>query len=61
MRKDCYSLSNLAVNGYDIMAIGASGPEVGRVLSRLLEDVLGGECPNDKDHLLALAREYVED
>ncbi len=49
----CFSLKNLAVNGRDVIAAGiAPGPEVGRVLDRLLEQVLSGEVPNEREALL---------
>ena len=53
----CFSLKDLAVNGRDIIAAGiAPGPEVGRVLNRLLERVLIGEAPNEREILLGLLR-----
>ena len=49
----CFTLKDLAVNGRDVMAAGiAPGPEVGRVLDRLLEQVLSGEFPNEREALL---------
>ena len=52
----CLSVSDLAVNGRDLMALGyAPGPGLGRVLNGLLEQVLAGELPNDRDALLAAA------
>jgi len=51
----CFSRKDLAVDGRDVIAAGAApGPEVGRVLNRLLEQVLSGEVPNDRDVLLKL-------
>ena len=53
----CFSLKNLAINGRDVIAAGvAPGPEVGRVLERLLERVTGGEIPNERERLLGLLR-----
>jgi tRNA nucleotidyltransferase (CCA-adding enzyme) len=49
----CLTLRDLAVNGRDVMAAGiAPGPEVGRVLGGLLEGVLSGELPNQREALL---------
>ena len=54
----CFSLKDLAVNGRDVIAAGiAPGPEVGRVLSGLLERVVSGELPNQRERLLALLRD----
>ena len=51
----CFSLKDLAVNGQDVIAAGvAPGPEVGRVLEKLLEQVLNGEVQNEQDALLKL-------
>ena len=51
-RNDCVSLRQLAVDGRDITAMGLSGPDVGRVLQDLLERVIRGELPNDRNALL---------
>ena len=50
----CLRLRDLAVNGRDVIAAGiAPGPEVGRVLNCLLEEVLSGTLPNRRDALLS--------
>lgn len=53
------NLKELAVNGRDLLkAVGRPpGPWVGRLLNELLVRVAHGELPNDKDRLLAYARE----
>ena len=49
----CFSLKDLAVNGRDVIAAGvAPGPEVGRVLNALLEQVVCGEIANSREALL---------
>ncbi|WP_251315902.1 CCA tRNA nucleotidyltransferase [Flintibacter muris] len=51
----CFCLKDLSVNGQDVIAAGiAPGPEVGQVLNGLLERVLNGEIPNERDALLTL-------
>ena len=51
----CFSLKNLAVNGRDVIAAGvAPGPEVGRALNGLLEQVLSGQAPNEREALIKL-------
>ena len=53
----CFSLKDLAINGRDVIAAGiAPGPAVGRVLNELLERVLNGEVPNEREMLLQLLR-----
>ncbi len=51
-----YKLKDLAITGEDLKAIGiAPGPQVGRMLNTLLEQVMDGELPNEKDALLKAA------
>lgn len=50
---DAFTVRMLAVNGCDLMAVGIpKGPEVGRVLSWLLSQVLEECIPNEKTALL---------
>ena len=53
--KACFSLKDLAVNGKDITAIGYQGTIVGEILDYLLEQVVDGELPNQRDVLMAVA------
>lgn len=54
-RRDCISLKELAVKGKDLMAAGVKpGPELGRQLNILLEDVLNEPAHNTKEYLLGL-------
>ncbi len=58
----CFSLKSLAVDGNDLMELGVKqGPEVGRILERLLTAVVEEEVPNDRERLLELARESIGD
>lgn len=55
--RQCLTLRELAVNGQDVLAAGVEpGRAVGRVLDGLLERVLCGDTPNERDALLALIR-----
>ena len=50
---DCITLKDLAVKGSDLIAAGMKpGPEMGTVLNRMLEDVLGNPEHNSKSYLL---------
>ena len=53
----CVSLGQLAVNGRDLLALGLSGSAVGQVLRALLDAVIDGNLPNERQVLLAAARE----
>ena len=57
LRKDaCFSLKQLAVNGWDMAALGLEGPAIGQMLQTLLEAVMDGAADNDRDALLTLAK-----
>ena len=50
---ECFSLKDLAVNGKDLMSVGyKAGKELGNTLNRLLQLVIDGDCPNEKEKLL---------
>ena len=52
----CFRLDQLAVNGRDLMAAGMKpGREMGALLQQLLEAVMAGEVPNDREALLRRA------
>ena len=53
-KQQCFSLSQLAVNGNDLTTLGISpSPQTGRILNQLLEMVIEGQIPNEKPVLLA--------
>ncbi len=52
---ECFSLKQLAITGHDLQALGLKGSAIGKMLKRLLDAVLDGEVPNEKEALLRLA------
>ncbi len=53
-------ITDLAITGEDVIALGVPrGPEVGKILDYLLEQVLEDPLVNTKDKLIDLAKEYV--
>ena len=55
----CCRVSQLAVNGRDLMAAGVRpGPGLRQVLNALLEAVITGQTSNEKDALLAAAAQF---
>ncbi|HVT39197.1 MAG TPA: CCA tRNA nucleotidyltransferase, partial [Gemmatimonadaceae bacterium] len=55
--RDPIELADLAVDGEDLLAAGiASGPALGHVLQRLLDEVIDDPAHNTRDRLLARAR-----
>lgn len=57
----CFTVKDLAVSGKDLLAAGVQpGPEVGRLLSLLLEDVLEDRCDNRREALLERLKDLRE-
>ena len=57
----CFSLSGLEVDGKALIGEGIpEGPEVGKILSALLDEVIAGETRNEKEALLVRASELKE-
>lgn len=58
--EQCFSLRQLAVRGTDLLKLGVpQGPEVGRILGALFEQVLEGQLPNEREPLLAEAKRLL--
>ena len=58
----CLSIKNLVVNGNDLRQIGfPAGPEMGKCLQWLLEQVQDEVLPNEKTALLNAAKEFWEE
>ncbi|HVD59924.1 MAG TPA: CCA tRNA nucleotidyltransferase [Gemmatimonadaceae bacterium] len=53
--RDPIEVADLAVGGVDLEEIGLRGPAVGRVLRKLLENVINDPAVNTRERLLALA------
>ncbi len=51
----CFSLKQLAVTGKDLLDLGVpEGKRIGEMLQQMLDAVIDGTCPNEKDDLLSL-------
>lgn len=56
----CFQLKDLAVNGRDLMTLGVpKGKQIGTYLNRLLEAVMDGSLPNEKETLLAQVKTWL--
>ncbi len=53
---DCVSLAALAVNGRDLMALGIESRDIGRQLEALLDSVISGTVPNEKNALIGAVK-----
>ena len=56
----CLRLTDLKISGYDLMALGYQGKQIGACLQRLFSLVLDEEIPNDRERLLERARSFSE-
>ncbi len=54
--KPCLLVTDLAVNGHDLLALGYEPKEIGKTLKHLLEAVTDGTLANEKEALLAELR-----
>ncbi len=56
----CLFIKDLAIDGQDLIALGfQEGADIGRTLNFLLEQVLSGLVDNDREELLAQARDLL--
>jgi tRNA nucleotidyltransferase (CCA-adding enzyme) len=53
---ECFKVTDLAVNGKDIIALGFKGREIGEKLNMLLEAVIDGKAENERDALIAFLK-----
>ncbi len=52
----CYSLEQLQISGNDLLALGFSGPAVGKAIDTLLQRVMEETAPNDRVALTEIAK-----
>lgn len=57
--KDCVKLSDLKINGDDLLAMGAKGKEIGMILKSALDLVMEHPEKNEHDVLIAFANEVM--
>ena len=60
--EQCFSVRDLPVKGGDVMALGVpAGPQVGRILEELLDGVLDGTCPPEREALLERLKQVINE
>lgn len=60
--KKCCSVGMLAINGTDLMNMGVpQGNAIGKMLHRLLDEVVEGQIENDRDKLIARAENMLNE
>ncbi|MBQ4546039.1 MAG: CCA tRNA nucleotidyltransferase [Oscillospiraceae bacterium] len=58
-KEECFSLRNLAIGGKELISAGIEpGPEMGKILEHLLEEVIEERIPNEEKALLAEAENF---
>jgi tRNA nucleotidyltransferase (CCA-adding enzyme) len=61
-QNECFNLKDLKINGEDLINIGFNkGKDIGETLKYLLERVIENTELNDKDELIKLAKEKLND
>ena len=56
----CFTLKDLAINGNDLKALGLQGPALGEALQKLLEAVMDGQVPNEKEQLNDFVTKFIK-
>ena len=57
---ECYNLHMLAVNGSDLIHLGVgTGQRIGEILNHLLDQVITGELPNEREPLIVAAQALI--
>ena len=60
--ESCFSVRELPVKGGDVLALGVpAGPQVGQHLELLLEAVLDGTCPPEREALLEQLKRFIDE
>lgn len=58
--EDCFQVKDLKIGGREVLFCGAvPGPQVGKILEQLLQDVLEERCENDREQLLVRTKEIL--
>lgn len=60
-QQPCLSISQLAINGADLKALIPPSPKLGETLQYLLDGVIDGRFPNERDTLFVQARKYLQE
>ena len=56
LQKQCLKVTDLAVNGNDLLDLGYNGKEIGEMLDMILDNVIDENIQNERNTLLKFAR-----
>ena len=56
---ECYRISDLEINGNDLMALGVNGRRIREILEHLLSEVIEGKVKNNKKELIKCAKSII--
>ncbi len=57
--EECVSVAGLAVDGKDVLSLGADGRAVGKILDYILDKVVDGELENHREKLILAIENYI--
>jgi len=60
-QESCLSLKDLEVDGRDMLDLGLRGKNIGIMLEKLLDGVLEGQLPNEREALLEAAKRNIQE
>lgn len=58
--KQAFSREQLLIDGRDLIALGAVGEEIGRLMSVIVDAVITGRCRNERSALLAFSQRVLD-
>ena len=57
--KEPYKISDLAINGFDLMSLGFQGKEISDMLDTLLDEVINNPSLNNRETLLKMSKRMI--
>jgi len=58
-KNECLNIKDLKINGNHLIALGASGKQIGIILNTLLDNVINGNLENNYDDLNEYAKTII--
>ncbi|NCB05381.1 MAG: hypothetical protein EOM69_07645 [Clostridia bacterium] len=58
--KQAFSREQLVIDGRDLIALGAVGDQIGRLMAVIVDAVITGRCRNERSALLAFSQRVLD-